>query len=175
MNLLGHKSPDALIAELLPHDSTAPARARAVVWEIAGLSPAAQDAAQIASELTANAVLYGQPPVLLQVSREHRFLRIEISQTEISQREMPQSKIPHAESVRSECSQGAGPGWNAQPVIRADRFGLQLVAALSNTWGTSLDCEGGDTGSVRRTVWAQIDESQSSGPSSTSVGRPSHG
>lgn len=132
----------------LPHDSTAPGRARMLVSEFIGSSSLREDALQVASELTANAVRHGQPPCLLSISADDRDLRIEVSQ---------------ANDLATD----------GQPVLRDDRFGLHLVAALSQSWGTSVEREHGHT--VRRTVWAQIANSTSSGPSPARLGSPSQG
>jgi len=143
------------LTEVLPADLTAPARARALVAECVGSSSVGrvalqQDALQVVSELTANAVLHGEPPYQLQVSAQPDSVRIEITQ-----------------------NQGREPG--TYPKIRADRLGLQLVAALSQSWG-STTARGDSHGQVvRQTVWAQIDNSTSSGTSPTRLGSPSQG
>ena len=145
------------VTVLLPQNTTAPAHARALITKVAstlvdGHSLAhdvIQDAAQVASELTANAVRHGQPPFHLRVSRQRTSLRVEVSQSD------DRSRSTH-------------------PVLRADRFGLQLVTAMSQAWGTSLDDDGLTGDGARRTVWAQI-ASPSSGTSPARLGSPSQG
>lgn len=140
------------VTELLPQDTTAPARARALIarYEGQGLAQGlVQDAAQVASELSANAVRHGQPPFRITITRERASLRIEVSQGDDRKRD-------------------------TRPVIRADRFGLQLVAAMTQAWGTSLDDDGVGGHGARRTVWAQI-ESTPSGTSAARLGSPSQG
>lgn len=156
-SLTEHGSSRACVTELLSQDTTAAARARALVAQVARTTlqgrrlaeEVMQDAAQVASELAANAVRHGNPPVLLRVSRAPAGLRIEVSQRD--------------DGVR-----------DRRPVIRSDRFGLQLVAALSQSWGTSLDSEHPAGRGGRRIVWAQI-ESTSSGTSAPRLGSPSQG
>ena len=70
------------VHENLPHDSTAPRRARAVVrdtlthWQLVELI---DDAELASSELVTNALKHGLPPVVLEICQSTSSLRITVS------------------------------------------------------------------------------------------------
>jgi anti-sigma regulatory factor (Ser/Thr protein kinase) len=74
--------PPRRVIELLGHDATAPSRARRLVretldrWQLGSI---AEDAELATSELVTNALLYGLPPVVLELTRSTRTLRLSVS------------------------------------------------------------------------------------------------
>lgn len=104
------------IHRTLPSHKHSPQAARKRVEQMGrGLSAATVATAQLlVSELVTNAVVHGPGPVGLRISRDHRMLRVEVSDGADTPHPTPQQESD-AEAGR----------------------GLFLLSALATTWGTT--------------------------------------
>lgn len=118
-------------AEALPDDRSAPAQGRTVVeracraWGLADLVP---PASLVVSELSANAVTHGLPPLRLVVARTGTGVHLVV-----------QDGSPRPPLLRSRP--------DGQPTESGN--GLHLVAAFADDWGTRPTVDG-------KAVWASI-------------------
>lgn len=62
----------------LPNDTTAPGQGRQLLREALGSDPRIDDAELVASELLTNAVVHGEPPVVLRVEARPEAIRVEV-------------------------------------------------------------------------------------------------
>lgn len=118
------------IAVPLPSEPRAASVARTLLrqWLSAmGLQSVLDDAELVVTELVANAVRYGRPPLTLQISREGSALRIAVADSDIEH--------PPAPRDAGEFDTGGR--------------GLRLVEALTVRWGCDIE---GD----RKLVWADF-------------------
>ncbi len=118
-------------AAQLPYDLTAPSQARSVLrgtlreWS---LSELLDDAEIVVSELVANAVRYGGPPVTITLERtEGNGLIIAVRDGDPSGGPLPRTAAAGDTGGR----------------------GLQLVESLSRSWGCTADATG-------KVVWAEL-------------------
>jgi len=119
----------------LPADLEAAGLARTHVSAMLADHDAADDAALIASELVANAVEHGDPPIELSVEETPARLRITVISAE-------SSSLPEARSASAEDRRGRG---------------LTIVESLAEEWGWQRD--GG-----RILVWAELSARRSPAP-----------
>lgn len=119
----------------LPADLAAAGRARTHVSALLADHDAADDAALIASELVANAVEHGDPPIELSVEETRGRLRITVSSAETA-------SLPEARSATAEDRRGRG---------------LTIVESLAEEWGWQRE---GD----RILVWAELSARRSPAP-----------
>ncbi|MDQ5974527.1 MAG: hypothetical protein QG661_1736 [Actinomycetota bacterium] len=111
----------------LPADLGAARQARSHVSALLSHHDAVDDAALIASELVANAVEHGDPPIELSVEETRGRLRITVSSAETA-------SLPEARSATAEDRRGRG---------------LTIIESLAQKWGWQR--EGG-----RILVWAEL-------------------
>jgi anti-sigma regulatory factor (Ser/Thr protein kinase) len=111
----------------LPADLGAARQARSHVSALLSHHDAVDDAALIASELVANAVEHGDPPIELSVEATPAHIRITVSSTETS-------SLPELRSATAEDRRGRG---------------LTIVESLAHEWGWQRE-------DGRILVWAEL-------------------
>lgn len=106
--------------------------ARAVMREMltgVGIPAVAiESACTVASELVTNALMHGSPPVALDVCADGDVIEVVVRDSSAS--------VPHVRDVR-EVTPGEG------------GYGLRIVAAMSDAWGTRPDGDG-------KAVWSRL-------------------
>ncbi|MBU6246001.1 MAG: ATP-binding protein [Actinomycetales bacterium] len=149
------------LTRVLPADTTAARAARRFVEQQVTDARLRQDGIVVASELVANALRYGDPPITISIDLEQETVASPVLRISVSSRRRPDQ--PSWPRLIGGDRAGSGTRADSDDARAPDQEGgrgLRLVALLADAWDWQAD-------GVQTTVWAVLRGCREAQPTDT--------